>query len=90
MHRKLYPAFRIPGAASGTILAFYRKPDGTSGRILEKYRMTDPANELKRRIRRVFSFPGLPAEFLGESPNSIPPLRGAGGDKLLPYIKCLK
>ena len=27
--------------------------------------MPDPADKLKRRIRRVFSFPGLPPEFLG-------------------------
>jgi len=27
--------------------------------------MPDPADELKRRIRRVFSFPGLPPEFFG-------------------------
>jgi hypothetical protein len=30
--------------------------------------MPDPADELKRRIRRVFSFSGLPPEFLGASP----------------------
>jgi len=60
------------------IPAFSRKPAGTSGGILEKYRMPDSADELKRKIRRVFSFSGLPPEFLGapsgfrECPSTFP------------------
>jgi hypothetical protein len=68
MYRKSCPVCRMPGVAGGIIPVFSRKPAGTSGRILEKCRMPGPADELKRRIRRVFSFPGLPPEFLGASP----------------------
>jgi hypothetical protein len=57
----------MPGVAGGIIPVFSRKPAGTSSRILEKYRMPDPADELKRRICRVFSFPGLPPEILGSA-----------------------
>jgi len=57
----------MPGVIGGIIPLFYRKPAGTSSGIMEKCRMPAPANELKRKIRRVFSFSGLPPEFLGAS-----------------------
>ena len=65
MCRKPGPACRRPGAAGGGIPIFSRKPAGTSGKIGKKHRKPDPADELKRKIRRVFSFPDLPPEFLG-------------------------
>ena len=65
MCRKPGPACRIPVAAGGGITVLSRKPAGTSGKIGEKYRKPGPADELKRKICRVFSFPDLPPEFLG-------------------------
>jgi hypothetical protein len=56
------------GVIGGIISVFSRKPAGTSGRILEKYRKPDPADELKRKICRVFSFPGLPPELWESRP----------------------
>ena len=68
MCRKPGPAYRMPGAAGGGITVFSHKPAGTSGKIGEKHRKPGPADELKRKIRRVFSFSGLPPGFLGASP----------------------
>ena len=68
MCRKPGPACRITEVTGGGFTVFSRKPAGTSGKIGEKYRKPDPADELKRKIRRVFSFSGLPPEFLGASP----------------------
>jgi hypothetical protein len=65
----------MTGVAGGIIPDFSRKMAGTSGRILKKCRMPDPADELEGRICRVFSFPGLPPELLGESPD-LTSLRG--------------
>ena len=56
MYRKSNPVCRMPEVISGTILVLCRKPGGMSGRSLEKCRMPDPADELRRKIRRVFSF----------------------------------
>jgi hypothetical protein len=67
MYRKFVPAYRISGVTGGGITVSSRKPGGTDGRIREKRRKPDPAGELKRKICRVFSFSGLPPEFLGAS-----------------------